>query len=71
MHKVKRELEWASERELERVIEPLASYICATDQPKAALISALAVLVSEVCHTNRTANAHIAYRRRVGVLRVE
>jgi hypothetical protein len=60
MNKVNRELERASESDLERVIEPLASYICATDQPLAVLINALAVLVSEVCHTNRAANAHIA-----------
>jgi hypothetical protein len=59
MNKIKRELERASDSDLVRVIEPLASYICATDQPKAALISALAVLVSEVCHMNRAANAHI------------
>ena len=60
MHKVNRDLDRASDGNLERVIEPLASYICATDQPKAALMSALAVLVSEVCHTNRAANVHIA-----------
>jgi hypothetical protein len=60
MHRVNRELDRASYGNLERAIEPLASYICATDQPKAALMSALAVLVSEVCHTNRAANEHIA-----------
>ena len=59
MNKIDRETERAIERELERVIEPLASYICATDQPQAVLISAVAVLVSEVCHTNKAANAHI------------
>jgi hypothetical protein len=45
--------------ELERVIEPLASYICATEQPYASLKSALAVLFSEVEQTNRTASAHL------------
>jgi hypothetical protein len=59
MSKVNREQERPSASELERIIEPLASYICATDQPKAALKSALAVLVSEVWHTSRAANAHI------------
>jgi hypothetical protein len=44
--------------DLERVIEPLASYICAADQPRAALLSALAVLFSEVEQTNRAALAH-------------
>jgi hypothetical protein len=60
MIKVNRQREHAPESELQRVIEPLASYICATDQPKAALISALAVLFSEVDQTYRAANAHIA-----------
>jgi hypothetical protein len=50
-------LSWATVHELERVIEPLASYICATDQPKAALKSALAVLFAEVDETIRVANA--------------
>ncbi len=59
MNNVVRELERASDSELERVIEPLASYICATDQPRAALKSALAALVSEVWHMNRAASAHI------------
>jgi hypothetical protein len=39
------------------VIEPLASYICAADQPRAALLSALAVLLAEVKQTNRAALA--------------
>jgi hypothetical protein len=49
-----------SASELERVIEPLASYICATDQPRAALMAALALLFSEVNQTYRAANAQIA-----------
>jgi hypothetical protein len=44
--------------DLERVIEPLASYICATEQPKTALMSALALLFREVEGTNRAALAH-------------
>ena len=47
-----------AQSDLERVIEPLASYICAADQPRAALLSALAVLLSEVEQTNQTAAAH-------------
>jgi hypothetical protein len=43
--------------DLHRVIEPLASYICAADQPRAALLSALAVLLAEVKQTNRAALA--------------
>jgi hypothetical protein len=50
-----RVLKRSSASELERVIEPLASYICATDQPKSALLSALAVLLREVSATNRAA----------------
>jgi hypothetical protein len=60
MNQVNRRLERENESSLERVIEPLASYICASEQPKAALMSAVAVLYSEVCHTNRAASAHIA-----------
>jgi hypothetical protein len=44
--------------ELERVIEPLASYICATERPKAALMSAHALLFSEVEGTHAAALAH-------------
>ena len=50
--------EMSAPLDLERVIEPLASYICATDEPKAALMSALAVLYREVEKTNRAASAH-------------
>ena len=46
--------------DLERVIEPLASYICAADQPRATLVSALAVLLSEVEQTNRMALEHFS-----------
>lgn len=44
--------------ELRRVVEPLANYICATDQPRAALLSALAALFREVEATNRAAAMH-------------
>jgi hypothetical protein len=47
----------AASTELERVIEPLASYICATERPKTALLSALAVLFREVDVTHRAALA--------------
>jgi len=40
------------------VIEPLAAYICATEQPKTALMSALAVLFREVEATNTAAAAY-------------
>jgi hypothetical protein len=50
----------ASSPDMERVIEPLASYISATSQPLATLASALAALVSEVKKTNRTASTYVA-----------
>lgn len=50
---------WAVAADLERVIEPLASYISASERPKAALMSAVAVLVSEVERTNRAAKAQV------------
>jgi hypothetical protein len=59
MNRVNRALERPTGNILEPVIEPLASDICAPDQPSAALISALAVLFSEVDQTYRAANAHI------------
>ncbi len=51
-------IDFSAQSDLLRMIEPLASYICATDQPRAALASALAVLFKEVEETNRTALAH-------------
>jgi hypothetical protein len=60
MNRVNRKPERATASDLERVIEPLASYICATDQPRAALMAALAVLFSEANQTYRAANAQIA-----------
>jgi hypothetical protein len=64
-------LQWAADSNLERVVEPLASYISACERPKAALMSALAVLVSEVEQTNRAAFTHVnlfaAPRRKAGV----
>ncbi len=45
MIKINRASGLATESDLERVVEPLASFICATDRPRAALISALAILL--------------------------
>lgn len=59
----------ATQRDLEQVIEPLASYICATDRPRAALNHALALLLGHVKQTNRLASARLAavsLRRPVG-----
>jgi hypothetical protein len=45
---------------LEFMIEPLASYICATDRPRAALATTLAALCREVEQTISAANGQIA-----------
>ena len=41
-----------------QLVEPLANFICATDEPKRALMSALAALVHEVESTNDVALSH-------------
>ena len=51
-------LDWSIRNDLERVVEPLANYICATDKPQRALFSALAVLCRQVDATNGTALNH-------------
>lgn len=48
----------SSHNELERVVEPLASYICATDKPQTALFSVLALLCRQIDATNGAASAH-------------
>jgi hypothetical protein len=49
----------AKDGELQSVMEPLVSYICATDQPRIALKAALMALARQVEQTNRTANAQV------------
>jgi hypothetical protein len=44
---------------LHGVIEPLASYICAADHPRAALRIAMQLLTAEVATTSAAAQAHI------------
>ena len=55
MNTFNRVLDRPQPSDLVRMIEPLANYICATDKPRTALMSALAVLFSEVEATNRAA----------------
>ena len=50
----------ATQRELGKVIEPLASYICAASCPPATLATAVAFLIQEVEQTTRAARAHVA-----------
>jgi hypothetical protein len=49
--------------DLARVIEPLASYICAADRPKEILRAALSALCDEVHDTNRAALTHVLWNR--------
>lgn len=53
----------SSAHELQQMIEPLVSYICAASQPRAVLLSALETLRSEVAQMNRTASSHLASKK--------
>jgi hypothetical protein len=53
----------AKNRDLAHIIEPLASYICAADRPREALLSALSVLFDEVQGTHQTTLMHMVTRR--------
>jgi hypothetical protein len=50
--------ESAGRHELDRVVEPLASYICATERPGAALRSVVSALLRSIEETNRMARNH-------------
>ena len=50
----------ATKSDLERMIEPLISYICASEQPKAALKLAFDVLSNEVAQLEKAAREHVA-----------
>jgi hypothetical protein len=65
MNKTNSTVGLATESDLHSVVEPLASYICATDQPRAILRRALAVLLDEVNATSCVANLHVAARSRL------
>jgi hypothetical protein len=58
MGNIKNALKRSVVSDLERVVEPLANYICATDKPQTALFSALAVLCRQVDATNGAAVSH-------------
>jgi hypothetical protein len=59
MNAIQSSSQGALANELKRVVEPLASYICATEKPNSALWSALALLFREVEATNGTAASHV------------
>ena len=50
-------------RDVAQAIEPLASYICAADRPREALLSVLSVLFDEVGGTHKAALLHFACQR--------
>jgi hypothetical protein len=56
--------------DLKRVIEPLASYICAADQPRAVLNLVFSALFHEVAQVSREARAHVATFGRTPAKRV-
>jgi hypothetical protein len=49
-----------ADNHLARVIEPLASYICASERPRETMLSVLAVLKGEVAAMNQAALGHFA-----------
>ncbi len=59
MNSANRIFERAAGQELRQIIEPLAHYICATEEPQTVLKSVLALLFREVEATNRTARSHV------------
>lgn len=58
MNNVQHTLDRAGRGDLRQMLEPLANYICATEQPRKALLSAFAALLSEVEATNQAALSH-------------
>ena len=59
MRIMSRELNRPTTLDLQRV-EPLASFICAADHPRAALTLAYSVLLNEVAQMSRAARAQAA-----------
>lgn len=51
--------ERATGSELAQIVEPLVNYVCSAEQPRAALISALALLCDEVRQTHALAHSHL------------
>jgi hypothetical protein len=49
-----------TEADLKKLVEPLASYISATDRPEAKLILALIMLVNNVQEIGDAANTYLA-----------
>jgi hypothetical protein len=60
MNSIERLLDRATEMDMEQVVEPLASYICASDHPNASLLLAVETLYNQVARTNREASDRVA-----------
>jgi hypothetical protein len=52
-----------ADHDLTQMVQPLASYICATDRPRTALLAAFAVLLQEVEEINGSAAGHLRSAR--------
>ena len=65
MKKVTTQPAVARDSDLQRAVEPLASYISATDHPRIALRRALDVLFREVQATDCIATVHVAALARI------
>lgn len=44
--------------DLKKIVEPLANYVCAAQQPKQAMLLVMSILRHEVELTNRMASSH-------------
>jgi hypothetical protein len=60
MNRLNHRLSPKTEADLQKLVEPLASYISATDRPPATLILALMMLVSNVQEVGDAANTYLA-----------
>jgi len=58
MNRISNHFETKQRSELDRVVEPLADYICATERPAAVLRSVFSALLRSVEETNRLAKSH-------------
>jgi len=63
MHETNTQVHRPFDRELARIIEPLASYVSATERPRDTLLSALAALFEEVQGTHQATLMHFVTRR--------
>jgi hypothetical protein len=63
MNSTNTQIQKTTNHDLTKVIEPLASYICAADRPRDTLLSALSVLFDEIQGTHKATLMHFATSR--------